>query len=112
MSCIFGRSHRRPWRSKKAPGTIRKDSETEPGDCVSIDQIISAQPGLIPQQTGYLTSMRIWGATVFVDHVSDFPFVALRPDLTLYETLLAKTYFERLATDGGVKIKSYRLDMI
>ena len=24
MSCVFGRSRRRPWRSKKAPGTIRK----------------------------------------------------------------------------------------
>ena len=32
------------------------------------------------------------------------------PDLTLYETLLAKTSFERLANDGGVKIKSYRAD--
>ena len=37
MSYIFGRSHRQPWRSKKTPGTIRKESETEPGDCVSID---------------------------------------------------------------------------
>ena len=110
MSCIFGTSHRRPWRSKKTPGTIRKDTETEPGDCVSIDQIVSAQPGLIPQMSGYLTNMRIWGATVFVDHVSDYTHVALMRDLTLDETLLAKTSFERLANDGGVKIKAYRAD--
>ena len=64
MSCIFGRSHRQTWRSKKTPGTIHKEIETEPGNCVSIDQIVSAQPGLIPQIPGYITNMRIWGATV------------------------------------------------
>ena len=110
MSCVFGRSHRRPWRNKGKPGTIRKDDETEPGDCVSLDQLVSAQPGLIPQMSGYLTNMRIWGATVFVDHVSDFVYVALMRDLTLDETLLAKTSFERLANDGGITIKSYRAD--
>ena len=36
MFYIFGRSYRRPWISKKTPGTIRKESETEPGDCFSI----------------------------------------------------------------------------
>ena len=87
MSCVSVRSHRRPWRSKKTPGTIRKESETEPGDCISIVQIVSAQPGLIPQISGYLTNMRIWGATVFVDNVSDYKHVALMCDLTLDETL-------------------------
>ena len=47
MSCIFGVSHRRPWQSKVTPGTIRKYSETDYGGCVSIDQLFSAQPGLI-----------------------------------------------------------------
>ena len=54
--------------------------------------------------------MRIWGATVFVDHVSDYTHVALMRDLILDETLLAKTSFERLANDGGVAIKDYRAD--
>ena len=77
MSCVFGRAHRRPWRNKGAPGTIRKDSETEPGHFISIDQLVSAQPGLIPQMSGFLTNQRIWGATVFVDHVSDYVYVFL-----------------------------------
>ena len=77
---------------------------------VSIDQIVSAQLGLIPQISGYLTNMRIWGATVFVDHVSDYTHVALMRDLTLEKTLLAKTYFERLVNDGEVAIKAYRAD--
>ena len=110
MSYVFGRSHRQPWRSKNTPGTIRKEINTEPGDCVSIDQIVSAQPGLIPQIYGYLNNMRIWGATVSVDHVSEYTHVALMRDLTLDETLLAKTSFERLANDREVAIKAYRAD--
>ena len=86
-------SHRRPWQSKGTPGTIRKYSEIYPGDCVSIYQLVSAQPSLIPQIFGYLTNMIILGATFFVDHVSDFTHVALMRDLTLDETLLAKTSF-------------------
>ena len=107
MSCVFGMSHRKPWRTKSAFKTIRKESETEPGDCVSINQLVSAQPGLIPQMTGFLTNMRIWGATVFVDHVSDYVYVALMRDLTLDKTLLAIKSFERHANDGGVQIKAY-----
>ena len=84
MSCFFGLSHRRPWQSKVTPVTICKDNESELGGCVSIDQLVSAQPGLIPQISGYLTNMIIWGATLFVDHISDFTHIALMRDLTLY----------------------------
>ena len=71
---------------------------------------MSAQTGLIPQISVHLTNMIIWGATVFVDHVSKYTHVALMRDLTLDEMLLAKTSFERLANDGGVAIKAYRAD--
>ena len=54
--------------------------------------------------------MRIWGDTVFVDHVSEFTHIALTRDSTLDETLLAKTQLKHLANDGGVTIKSYRAD--
>ena len=103
-------SRRRPWRSKGIPGIIREDTEIEPGDCVSIDQLVSEQPGLITQISSYLKNMRIWGAAVFVDHVSDFTHVALMRNIPLDETLLAKTSFECLANDGGVTIKSYLAD--
>ena len=59
---------------------------------------------------GFLTNLRIWGATIFVDHFSDYVYVALMQDLTLDETLLAKTAFERHANEGGVSISSYRAD--
>ena len=40
-----------------------------------------------------------FGATAFVDHVSDYTHVAIMRALTSDETLLAKTSFERLAND-------------
>ena len=110
MSCIFGTAHRKPWRSKGSKGSIRKESGNAPGICVSTDQLVSAQPGLIPQMAGFLTNLRIWGATVFIDHFSDYVYVALMQDLTLDETLLAKTAFERHTNEGGVSISAYRAD--
>jgi hypothetical protein len=59
---------------------------------------------------GFFTSLCIWGATIFVDHFLDYVFVALMRDLTLDETLLAKSSFERHTYQGGVTINSYHAD--
>ena len=66
--CQFGQAHRRPWHAKgcKESGSIHRPTETEPGDGTSVDQIVSAQPGLIPQMSGFSTSDHIWGTTNFV----------------------------------------------
>ena len=111
LECQFGKGHRRPWRSKgKKSGTIQKKKEVEPGDGVSADQIVSAQPGLVPQMSGFLTKDRIWGATTFVDHVSDYVYVHLMTDFTIEETLAAKKAFERIFTLAGRTVKAYRAD--
>ena len=55
-----------------------------------VDQIVSAQPRLIPQMSGFLTSYRLWGCTTFVDHVSEYVYVNLMRDLSLSETLLGQ----------------------
>ena len=111
VACQFGQAHRRPWRVKgKKSGSIRKPEQKLPGDGVSVDQIVSAQPGLIPQMSGFLTSKRIWGCTTFVDHVSDYVYVHLMKDLTLDETLLAKEALEKLMAQAGRTIKHYHAD--
>ena len=49
--CQFEKAGRRPWRTKgKKSGKIIGPEEKEPGDGVSIDWIVSAQPGLILHQ--------------------------------------------------------------
>ena len=52
--------------------------------------MISAQPGLIPQEKGNLTQARTWACTVFVDYNNGYVFVALTRDLTAASTLAAK----------------------
>ena len=111
VACQFGTAHRRPWRTKgKKAGSIRREEHKVPGDGVSIDQIVSAQPGLIPQMAGFLTSDRIWGATTFCDHVSDFVYVHLMRNFTLEETLLAKKAWEKLLAQADRKVKHYHAD--
>ena len=111
IACQFGQAHRRPWRTKgKKGGSIRTKAQTDPGDGVSVDQIISAQPGLIPQMSGFLTSQRLWGCTTFVDHVSDYVYVHLMRDMTLDETLLAKQAWEKVIAQAGRTVKHYHAD--
>jgi hypothetical protein len=57
VACQFGTAHWCSWPTKgMKSGFIQKPDQTKPGDGVSVDQIISAQPGLIPQMAGFLTS--------------------------------------------------------
>ena len=60
VAYLFGDSHKGPCRTKGklSGGPIRKSSETRPGAMISIDQIVSSQPGIINQFTGALTHTR------------------------------------------------------
>jgi len=77
---------------------------------VSVDQIVSAQPGLIPQISGFLTSRRIWGCTTFCDHVSDFVYVHLMRDYTVDEMILAVKAFEKVMAQVNRTVKHYHVD--
>ena len=111
VSCIFGKSHRRPWRSKgKAKHHIRSEEDIHPGDNTSIDALTSKSPGLIPQMSGFLTSKRYWASTVFVDHATNYGYVYLQEDQTLESTLAAKAAYERHAQTFGVNVRKYHAD--
>jgi hypothetical protein len=109
VACQFGTAHQCPWHTKgKKTGSIQKPDQTKPGDGVSVDQIISAQPGLIPQMVGFLTSKRIWGCTTFIDHISNYIYVYLMKDFTTIETLLAKLAFKKSCTKAKFSVKHYQ----
>ena len=80
---------------------------TNPGDCVSVDQLISKMPGLIAQLKGWLTKRRYQAATVFADHASGLTYVHVSEGTTAEETLEAKSAFESYAAEVGVTIKYY-----
>ncbi len=108
IACQFGLAHCRPWRRKgKATGSIRKPTEVQPGDGTSVDQIGSAQPGLIPQMAGFPTSDRIWGTTIFCNHVSNVGYVHLMRNFTLEETLLEKRAYKKVLAQAGCTAKHY-----
>lgn len=111
VACQFGAAHRRPWRVKgKKAGSIRKETETAPGDGTSVDQIVSAQPGLLPIMEGDHSSDRIWGATTFCDHVSNFVYVHLMRNFTSDETLQAKKAYEKILAQAGWTVGAYHAD--
>ena len=77
-SCMFETSRIRQCITKgKKSGSIRKGTDHNPGDGVSVDQIHSDNPGLVPQFSGKLTSARIWDSQVMVDHFSDLTYLYL-----------------------------------
>ena len=109
VTCQFGAAHRRPWRTKgKKCGLIRILEQTIPGDGVLLDKIVSAQPGLIPQMSEFLNSQRFGDAQLFVDHVSDYVYVHLMRDLSLYETLMEKEALEKLMAQSRRTVKHYQ----
>ena len=81
------------------------------GTKASTDQLVFAQPGLIPQISGKLTHQRVNGATVFVDHFSDHVYAYLMRDLTLDETITAKHGYECYLSLLGIKSKGYHVDI-
>jgi hypothetical protein len=67
-SCLYGKTTRRPWRTKpkvgQQGGKLRTGSE--PAKCISINQLESNTPGLIAQIKGWLTKNRYKVATILL----------------------------------------------
>ena len=75
--CSYGKANLRPWRQKGKSNLKKIKPVTIPGQVVSVDQLFSYNPGLIPTHLGIPKTKRYLGATIFVDHVSDFTYVHL-----------------------------------
>jgi len=92
-ACAYAKATRKPWRSK-----TRNDYEeivyTQPGEMVSVDQLVSPTPGLVAQMTGKLTTSRYKYATVYMDHASRLGYVYLQKMADADETVKGKQAFE------------------
>jgi hypothetical protein len=106
-SCMFGKAHRRPWRTKAPPNKQTIPPPTAPGAVVGVDQLISATPGFVGQMRGILTKRRYTVSTVFVDHYSGLSYVHPQLSTATEDTLEAKRAFERFAAAHGVSIRHY-----
>ena len=74
----YGKYNQRPWRQKGKSNLKNIEPVTIPSQVISIEQLISYTPGLIPTHRGIPTTKRYLGATIFVDLASDFTYVHLR----------------------------------
>ena len=76
VSCMFVTASIRQWRKKgKKAVSIRKETDNNPVDGVSVDRLQSDQPVLVPQFSGKLTSALIWDAQVMVGRFSGLTYV-------------------------------------
>ena len=110
--CMFGRMRRRAWRSKgdKNVRQIQKQNEAFPRAKASADQLVVAQPGLVPRFDGKHTNERICGVTGFIDHHTGFSHSLLLTSLDGEQTIAAKKAFEQFLASCGVTVKAYRAD--
>jgi hypothetical protein len=91
--CLFGAMTKLPWRGKELRSSHRVFVATKPGECVSVNHMVSTQTGFFAQLKGKLTSKRYRAASIFVDHFSRLRFVHLMQDLLSEETINAKLAF-------------------
>ena len=107
-SCLYRKVHRVPWRTHKIDPKIKPS--TIPGTVVSIDQLESPVPGFMSIAKGQPTVRKYHGASVFVDHTSDFRYVHMHYHLTADEMIDAKHAFKHLAEQHRVRILHYLCD--
>ena len=109
-SCAYGKQIRKGWRSKTSNNKEEATRPTRPGECISVDQLISPTPGIIAQMTGRLTTKRYTCATVYVDQYSSMSYVHLQKSTDAEETIGGKRSFESYARQHGIKIERYHAD--
>ena len=95
---------RRAWSNKGQYRPIRNKDENAPGIRVSVDQVVSQQPGLIGIIEGIHTRKRIYGVTVFKDHFTNLSYSYFNTSLNTEETIQAKFSFEQFSTSNGVNV--------
>ena len=109
-ACAYGKSTRKPWRSHSSNNDEESAHPQRPGECISVNQLISPTPGFIAQMSGTLTTQRYKCATIFVDQYSGFSFVWIQRSTSVKDTLAVKRAFERYATANGITIRHYHAD--
>ena len=101
-ACQFGKSSKRPWRQKTRRNVAEVERAQDPGDVISVDQMIPRTPGIIAQMEGFLTKYRYTCAKVFIDHNSNLSYVHFQKSTSAKYTLEAKYAFKRFSRQRGV----------
>ena len=106
--CQFRKQHRTSSKVKGSKSTIFESAY--PGQCVSVDQLVSSSKGFYGQLKGRLTRKRYKYVTLFIDQYSRSSYLHLQSSLTSAETVQSKEAFESKSRDHGVRIEHYHAD--
>lgn len=111
-SCLYGKAKKRQWRGKPKSNGATDSSRvaTQPGECVSVDQMISHTPGLIAQLRGIPTIKRYKCVTTFVDQYTRYGYTHVQMSTSGDETVDAKEAFETHLQTMGVRVQQYQAD--
>ena len=93
----YVKAHIKPTRYKGAKQFKIIKPVNATGLCVRVYQLVSSTPGFVPTHRGIPTLQRYKGATVFVDHHSDYMYVHLMIGMNAASTVATKEAFEPIA---------------
>ena len=89
----------------------RKDPiSLRPGECISVDMVMSCNPGFIAQMTGKLVASRYTRATVYVESATNLDYFLLQRSDSEVETLKGKMEFEDYSRSIGEYTTGYHAD--
>ena len=108
-ACTYTKIIKKPWRNKKHKN-YEKYQATEPGEVISVDQLVFPTPGFIAQMIGKLTTKKYKYATIFMDQFSKAGYVHIQRTSTAEETLEGKRIFKSRVNSLGVKFQAYQAD--
>ena len=109
-TCLFGKDTKWAWQKKGPINRIHGQTVTNPGECVSIDQLQSLIWVFVGQMKGWLTQVQYDSATLFVDHYSGLLYVHVHNSANGEETVLAKKTYKTWCRNYGVTIRHYLSD--
>ena len=114
VACLYAKATRRGWRIKGRKDWTSDNRASSPGQCVSVDQLISPTPGLVAQLKGKLAKSRYTAATIYVDQYTGYGYVYLQKGTTkgttAEETSEGKMAFEMTCEKDGVKVSNNHAD--
>jgi hypothetical protein len=108
--CLFGAMTKLPWQGKETKANHKVFVATKPGECVSVDQMMSTEVAFYAQLKGKLTKKHYKCTAVFIIYFSHLRLVHLQLVDKSEETLPPKLAFKQYAAEHGVKILHYHCD--
>jgi hypothetical protein len=107
-ACQYGTAKKRPHEKSNTNSVIGEPEQ--PGDFISVDQMVAGSPGLIPFTSGHPSRHRYNTVTLWVNHFSRFLYAHCQEDTTIKSTLESKVGFKSFAKRFNISIKHVHSD--